>query len=341
MSQSAMALEELEVCLARLAGNSLQFWGYGPSATIQLLSHSESAIYLVEETGRDKAVLRVNREGYNNANAIRCELAWLHALSRETEVTTPTAIPGVDGNYVQQGSDKQLHVPRDMVLFNFLKGMEPCADQDLLAPFESLGEVSALIHNHSQSWQRPENFERLVWSYENILGGSNALWGDWRAAPAMDASALEVLEQTADVIRVRLAGFGKPDHRWGLIHGDLRLANLLMFDGDTRVIDFDDCGQGWYMHDFATALSFIEDHPQKEALEQSWLRGYRRHRQLAAEDEAEIPTFIMLRRMQLLAWIGSHSQTDLAREQGPDFTRTSCDLAEEYLSRARPKTPTF
>ena len=33
-------------------------------------------------------------------------------------------------------------------------------------------------------------------------------------------------------------------------------------------------------------------------------------------DEAEIPTFLMLRRLLILAWIGSHAETDLARELG-------------------------
>jgi hypothetical protein len=32
-----------------------------------------------------------------------------------------------------------------------------------------------------------------------------------------------------------------------------------------------------------------------------------------------------------LAWIGSHAETDLAKEQGPDFTRVSVELAEDYL----------
>ena len=41
----------------------------------------------------------------------------------------------------------------------------------------------------------------------------------------------------------------------------------------------------------------------------------------------------MLRRMALLAWIGSHAETDLARERGPDFTRVSVELAETYLTR--------
>ena len=49
------------------------------------------------------------------------------------------------------------------------------------------------------------------------------------------------------------------------------------------------------------------------------------------EEEKEIPTFIMLRRMLLVAWIGSHSETDLAQEMGAEYTAVSCDLAENYL----------
>ncbi len=38
----------------------------------------------------------------------------------------------------------------------------------------------------------------------------------------------------------------------------MRLANLLI-DGDrVTLIDFDDCGFGWFMYDFAAAISFFE-----------------------------------------------------------------------------------
>jgi Ser/Thr protein kinase RdoA (MazF antagonist) len=65
----------------------------------------------------------------------------------------------------------------------------------------------------------------------------------------------------------------------------------------------------------------------------SWVRGYRRVHDLPAEDEAEIPTFVMLRRMLLVAWIGSHSETDLARSMGVSYTVTTVPLCEDYLSR--------
>ena len=41
-------------------------------------------------------------------------------------------------------------------------------------------------------------------------------------------------------------------------------------------------------------------------LQAAWVEGYRAVAPLSAEDEAELPTFVMLRRLLLVAWIGSH-----------------------------------
>jgi hypothetical protein len=34
-----------------------------------------------------------------------------------------------------------------------------------------------------------------------------------------------------------------------------------------------------------------------------------------------------------VAWIGSHSGTDLAQSMGVQYTADSCDLAESYLAQ--------
>ena len=56
-------------------------------------------------------------------------------------------------------------------------------------------------------------------------------------------------------------------------------------------------------------------------------------RPLPADDEAEIPTFVMMRRLLLVAWIGSHAGTELAQSMGAEYTRGSCHLAENYLTQ--------
>ena len=50
-------------------------------------------------------------------------------------------------------------------------------------------------------------------------------------------------------------------------------------------------------------------------------------------DAAEIPTFVMLRRLLLVAWIGSHADTDLARSMGVAYTEGTVGLCEDYIAR--------
>ena len=102
------------------------------------------------------------------------------------------------------------------------------------------------------------------------------------------------------------------------------------------VIDFDDCGFSWFMYDFATTVSFFEDHPQVPELKDAWVEGYRSVAPLDPADEAELDTFVMLRRLLLVAWIGSHHEfATEAAELGAGFTDGSCALAERYLSHTR------
>src|SRR5207248_8823317 len=117
------------------------------------------------------------------------------------------------------------------------------------------------------------------------------------------------------------------------VHADIRLANLLVDDGTVSVIDFDDSGFSWYLYDAGTTVSFFEHAPHVPQLLDSWLTGYRTVLGLPAEDEAEIETFILYRRLLLVAWIGSHTAVDIAQQLGAGYTRDSCDLAEAYLGR--------
>ncbi len=317
--------------LASLAAAALSLWDVPAEATARLINLSENATYLVESPSGHRSVLRLHREGYHSRRAIECELAWMAALDREGGVETPRPIPGRDGALIQEQAGAGLS-PRRMVMFGFLDGEEPAFDQDLVAPFRQLGAIAAKTHLHSISWARPEPFERLVWNDETVFG-PNANWGNWRDAPGLDADSETALADAEALVRARLAAYGRRDDSYGLIHADMRLANLLIDGGRTRLIDFDDCGFGWFMYDFAAGISFMEDDPQVPALRAAWLDGYRAVRPLSDEDEAEIDSFIMLRRMALLAWIGSHADTELARSQAPHFASVSARLARDYLGR--------
>jgi Ser/Thr protein kinase RdoA (MazF antagonist) len=188
------------------------------------------------------------------------------------------------------------------------------------------------MHAHARAWSPPSGFDRPAWDYAHTLGAQGH-WGLWQDGLGIGAEERAQLDRLDAEIERRLREYGQGPERFGLSHADIRLANLLVDDGDVRVIDFDDCGFTWFMYDFATTVSFMEDHPRVPELQAAWTDGYRSVAPLAPEDEAILDTLVMLRRLLLVAWIGSHHEfATEAAELGAGFTAGSCALAERYLS---------
>lgn len=316
----------------RLAHAALPRWGLSAIARARVINHSENITYRVDDpaTGA-RSILRLHRHGYHSDAAIRSELAWLHALRRDARMEVPRALPALNGSVVQVLHSPDLVEPRRAVMFDYLDGSEPAGD---LGPsFEQLGEITARLHHHARHWPPPSGFTRFAWDFDTMLGGPQPIWGRWQDGLGVNGEVADVLQRLCDTLERRLAAFGSGPDRRGLIHADLRLANLLVDGGKVKVIDFDDCGTGWYLYDFGTALSFIETRADVPELTDAWLRGYRLVAPVSAEEEAELPTFLLLRRLMLVAWLGSHRDTDLARELGVAYTLESCALAETYLRR--------
>jgi Ser/Thr protein kinase RdoA (MazF antagonist) len=317
--------------VTRCARRAIGAYGCHPGTTIRLLNVSENATYLVEDPAAGPSVLRVHRLGYHTEPAIASELAWMDALRAEAGVRTPRVLAATDGRRIVTAADEASGERRHCVRFEFLPGAEPVGDS--VEHFTELGEITARMHRHASRWARPPGFTRFRWDYDAAFGGE-ARWGRWQDGVGVGPAEREVLGRLDERLRARLAAFGAGPQRYGLIHADIRLANLLVDGGGVSVIDFDDSGFSWYLYDVGTSVSFFEHQPQVPELVDGWLSGYRRVLDLPAADEAEIWTFILFRRLLLVAWIGSHTAVDIARQLGAGYTRDSCDLAERYLSRA-------
>jgi Ser/Thr protein kinase RdoA (MazF antagonist) len=326
--EATISDDDLAVIDAAVPAN-LHRWGISDTAQVKLLNHSENTTYRIQE-GDQRYILRVHRLGYHTPEAIAAELDWVEAISRDTSIRTAAPIKGQDSVLIQPFSTNQ-NSERYSVLFKFLDGEEPSEEHDLAASFEQLGEITAILHEHSKRWtqDRPRPM-RPVWDFEHSLG-SSPIWGEWRHGIAMTHEISDLLEHGVTQIQSRLEAYGMGQDRFGLIHADLRLANLLVHLGAVSVIDFDDCGYSWFMYDLGSALSFIEHKDYVPTLIDSWVKGYNQVRPLTEEELAIIPTFIMLRRILLVAWLGSHSETDIAREIGNEFTPQTCELVTRYL----------
>jgi len=310
-------------------GSRLAGWGFPDGTRLRLLTISENATYLAEAPDGTRHVLRVHRPGYHSEAEILSELAWIEALRDSRTIATPRPVPGRDGRLLQSFDDGE--TLRHAVCFEHVPGTEPDAESDLPHWFRHLGAIAARLHRQARGFARPEGFVRKHWTFDTIIG-PDAYWGDWRAAPGLSTAGRATLERTADRLKALTGAHGTGPDRYGLIHSDMRAANLLVSGDTLTVIDFDDCGFGWFGYDFAASVSFIEDDARLPALMAAWQEGYATVVPLDPAIAAMLPDFVMLRRMQLTAWLASHAETPTAAALGPGFAATTVALAESWLA---------
>ena len=311
---------------------SIGLWAETEGGAATLINLSENHTFRIDLPSGDRFILRVHRPGYHSAAAIESELEWVRALRTETSLPVPRALPGRNGALVQEVEAGG--VVRHAVLFAHEPGIEPQPGDDLGSLFETLGRFAAIAHAHIIGFKTSASFTRPTWHAGAVLdpGGT---WGDWRAAPHVEGLVARRLTALDLRLRADLAVYGEGRDRFGLIHADMRLANLLVDGAGVTLIDFDDCGFSWFLYDFAAAISFFEDSSKIPELQRRWLGGYEGIRPLTPEDRAMIDAMVLLRRMALLAWIGSHHETDLAKAHAERFAAVTAQLAAPYLDRKR------
>jgi Ser/Thr protein kinase RdoA (MazF antagonist) len=330
--QGAFVADDVDIAERALAEYEL-----APDSTLRLLNLSENATYLVDDAATgNQSILRVHRKGYHQPHEIASELDWLDALRRNGDVIVPTVLPARDGRRVvtldQDGT------ARHVVHFELVAGTEPDEKTLTVEDFHTLGGITAALHDHSRAWVRPPGFGRFSWDWQHSLG-DQPRWGRWQDATGVGEAEATVLARATELLQRRLAEYGTGPDVFGLVHADLRLANLLVDGTGTAadpskitVIDFDDCGFGWYFYDFGTAVSFFEDDPALPEWQHAWAAGYRTRRPLPARDEAMLPSFVLLRRLLLLAWMGSHSHSKESQAMSITYAKGSCELSERYLT---------
>lgn len=328
----AQAFRDAEIpLLEHVARAALERWGLPSSSATRLVNLSENATYVVDPPHGDRVVLRVGRPDYSTAAEVASELMWVEALRADGAARTPPVVRTPDGATVAEIAVPDLPGTRACAVFGFVPGSEPGDDGDLVVPFRVLGGLAARIHAHGRAWTPPSSFIRRRWTYETTIGGAPS-WGRWEDAVDVGPAERDLLERVCEQLVERLEAYGTGPDRHGLVHADLRLGNTL-FDGeDVCVIDFDDAGYSWLLWDLATGLTFTEHHENLPELVAAWLEGYREVAPLSDEVVAIAPTLIMLRRLHVLAWLGSHGYSELAQREGPVYTADTCALAERYLA---------
>lgn len=273
-------------------------YGIGVPATSYLLKRGINDTYLVAPP-RERYIARVYRTRWRSASEIAYELALLRHLStRGMRVAAPIA--GLDGALA-----RPLIAPegeRQLVLFAYATG-NPLSgkneEHNHLA-----GRTMAQIHTAADDFDSEHGRARL--DLASLIDGSLAAA---RPFLAERPKAWDYLEGVAARLRKRAEAAISTGLDWGVCHGDLGLKNLLIDDeGRVTALDFDHCGVGWRVYDFAPLYGNAVREKRPELWE-VFLKGYREVRPVSATDVAAVPVFRALRHLSMLGMF-AHNAAD-------------------------------
>lgn len=300
---------------------------------VALFYQSENTTYKVvnKKTG-EKMMLRVCEPGYHTQEELKSEITFMQAIKEYSDIVIPEPIAGVDKEYVQKISsegDKDYFA----VMFTFVKGSAPQQDNlgELGEYFYKLGQVTGKMHVATIESEISSKVVRPTWTPEKLFGEEAAL-GNYRLCNEFSETDLKMFDQVEKVIKTRLQIYGKTRDNYGVVHSDCRLANLLMDGDDIAVIDFDDSGFCWFLNDYGSAFSFIEDSEYVPMLSENWERGYESVRHLSEEDKAEFETFILIRRLLLQGFLETHTESEAVKDGiGNSYAKGTYTLAKRFL----------
>lgn len=320
-----------------LARRALAHWGLA-DARLWLLKNRENCVFGVEqeETGKLQ-VLRIHRLGYRSTANLLGELQWLEALA-EAGINVPRAIATATGELVAVIEEDNALNPRLCDLLSWVEGEQigtieglwPLSEAEMNENFLIAGQLAAEVHNHGASWPRPAGFVRPVMDAEGLIGHAGYL-GDPLALEALSEEQAAILATAKARIFEALDRFGKGSDRYGLVHGDFLPENLLQANGKLSLVDFDDCGFGWYMMDMATALFFLLGEPQFDAVSNAFVDGYRSRRPLPDDHLAMLPLFFLARGLTYLGWCQSRADTPEAKMMAPQMVDAIVAMAIEFI----------
>lgn len=267
---------------------------------IRLIRDRENAVYEMVLPNGARAALRLHRAGYQGAAAIKSELWWCRALF-EAGLPVPAPLDPISGTQLAHLSTGRLASAIAWVAGDPLgeAGVPlPGTAAQQAARHFALGRLIAQVHTATDALTLPADFTRPHWDIPGLVGDA-PFWGRFWEHPSLTIAEADHLQKARTFLQARLVACQAQGGDFGPIHADVLRENVLI-DGDAMsLIDFDDSGHGFRLHDLGTVLSQNLYEPALPQIARALIAGYSTLRPAAPE---LVAVFTMARTLASVGW---------------------------------------
>jgi len=304
-------------CLTRAAHAALHAYGLVGASVTHVL-YVNNATFRVQSSDGSAYALRLHRPGHKPAAWIESELRWLRALHRDTGLRAPLPVATADGALLTGIAVEGVDAPLACALFAWIDGASPTWEHIRLDQIGAAGAYLAHLHDFSSRFVPPPAFARPRLDWEGLFG-EDSPYNPGEGAAIFTAQQRAVFAQVEARVGAVMDTLGQSPETFGLIHADFIVKNFLFAGDDLCVIDFDDCGWGYYLYDLAPLLTQMKGEPRYADIYQAYWDGYTRVRPLPPTHQAHLETFIAARHLASCRWIAGHLHNPRIRERAMDI----------------------
>lgn len=179
---------------------------------------------------------------------------------------------------------------------------------------QSLGHVLGSCHALAQTFTPPNPLRRRP-AWDQMPNCFNPVDALATADPLL-------IERRAQALK-KLCPLPTDRESYGLAHMDIHFANFIV-DSQTRdiaLIDFDDCGYGWYVMDAAMVLFDLlvvySNEPRRQLYDyflEEFVKGYREEKELPDFWLAQLPSFLKLLEIGVYAMLVDEYDPDTCED---------------------------
>jgi Ser/Thr protein kinase RdoA (MazF antagonist) len=229
----------------RLAADALRSYALDVDR-LTLVGDDWNTTFRAETVTGDAYGVRVYLPDRRSDDEIRCELAWLAALSADANIRVPRPVRARDGSMLVRVDGPA--GPRRVAVFSWVPG-EQIGDDPPRHLVSALGEGVARLHEHGRSFATVRGMR--TWDRPFPHGGG-ALFDDANA-DVVGPEARSVFERAFGAAEAAIARLRRADPP-RIVHGDLHQDNVLVDADRLWFIDFDDCMLAWPVQDIGVTM---------------------------------------------------------------------------------------
>jgi Ser/Thr protein kinase RdoA (MazF antagonist) len=188
-------------------------------------------------------------------------------LNRDTDLVLQEPVRNREGELVSSITADDGRVVH-CTLLRWVEGIPYQRDLEMEETARQIGAILATLHNHASRWQIPTGFKRprrdIPYFREHLDSLLPAV-----ADGYIDQAHYAELSKSIAILTKRMKDLNTSSEHYGILHADAHKGNMLLHEGQIRLIDFSFCAFGHYMFDLGICLGDM-----KPELHQHCLAGY-------------------------------------------------------------------